>query len=161
MIAFFKSKNREIYAVHSIDNLTQTEIKKLSWIFSGSVHLNIKKIQKKYIGPRKTMITPWSTNAVEIVENMGVNSVLRIELFIPHNNSSKFDKMTSEIYDELNQEIFDINLKPDEIKQITDIADYNRTEGLALSPDEIEYLECLSKKINRNLTDSEVLVFHK
>ena len=159
MIAFFKSKNSEIYAVHSIDNLTQTEIKKLSWILSGSVHLNIKKIQENYIGPRKTMITPWSTNAVEIVENMGVNSVLRIELFIPHNNSSKFDKMTSEIYDELNQEIFDINLKPDEIKQITDIADYNRTEGLALSPDEIEYLEGLSKKINRNLTDSEVFGF--
>ena len=88
MIAFFKSKNSEIYAVHSIDNLTQVEIKKLSWIFSGSVHLNIKKIQEKYIGPRKTMITPWSTNAVEIVENMGVNNVLRIELFIPHNNLS-------------------------------------------------------------------------
>ena len=92
MLAFFKSKKSEIYAVLTTNKLKADEIKKLSWVFSDSDYLDTKKIQEKYVGPTKTMITPWSTNAVEIVENMGVNGVKRIELFVPYANCKDFDK---------------------------------------------------------------------
>ena len=42
---------------------------------------------------------------------------------------------------------------------IENIADYNNQEGLALNEDEIEYLNDLSKRLGRPLTDSEVFGF--
>jgi phosphoribosylformylglycinamidine synthase len=159
MIAFFKSKNSEIYAVHATNKLTESDIEKYSWVFSGAEYLNSKIIHEKFIGPRKTMVTPWSTNAVEIVQNMGICGVLRIEFFTSYKNDSVIDKMTSELYTELNQKIFDIDIKPEKIIDINDIYSYNQQEGLALSNDEIKYLEDLSKKIDRKLTDSEVFGF--
>jgi phosphoribosylformylglycinamidine synthase len=146
MIAFFKSKNSEIYAVHATNKLTESDIEKYSWVFSGAEYLNSKIIHEKFIGPRKTMVTPWSTNAVEIVQNMGICGVLRIEFFTSYKNDSVIDKMTSELYTELNQKIFDIDIKPEKIIDINDIYSYNQQEGLALSNDEIKYLEDLSKK---------------
>ena len=159
MIAFFKSKNSEIYAVHATNKLTELDIEKYSWVFSSAEYLDSKIIHGKFIGPRKTMVTPWSTNAVEIVQNMGICGVLRIEMFTLYNNDSVIDKMTSELYTELNQKIFDVDIKPEKIIDINDIYSYNQQEGLALSNDEIKYLEDLSKKIDRKLTDSEVFGF--
>jgi phosphoribosylformylglycinamidine synthase len=34
-----------------------------------------------FVGPRAAMITPWSTNAVEITQNMGIKDIIRIEEF--------------------------------------------------------------------------------
>ena len=42
---------------------------------------------------------------------------------------------------------------------IRDIASYNEQEGLALNENEIRYLQDLSRKIGRDLTDSEVFGF--
>ena len=89
MIAFFKSKNSEIYAVHATNKLTELDIEKYSWVFSGAEYLDSKIIHEKFIGPRKTMVTPWSTNAVEIVQNMGICGVLRIEMFTSYKNDSE------------------------------------------------------------------------
>ena len=50
------------------------------------------------------------------------------------------------------------NIKDDIIK-IKDIAQYNLKEGLALSDDEVKYLNDLSKTLGRLLTDSEVFGF--
>ena len=105
------------------------------------------------------MVTPWSTNAVEITQNMGIENIIRIEKFFPFNKNTDYDSMTSQLYKNLNQEIFKIDIKPDEIKEINNIKKYNEDEGLALSNDEVEYLENLSKKINRKLTDSSFWIF--
>ena len=105
------------------------------------------------------MVTPWSTNAVEITQNMGFSNITRIEKFKPFKEGLSFDKMTNQLYNELDQGIFKIDIKPESVKEIINIEDYNESEGLALSNDEIKYLENLSKKINRNLTDSEVFGF--
>ncbi|MGB4415967.1 MAG: phosphoribosylformylglycinamidine synthase, partial [Paludibacter sp.] len=115
--------------------------------------------------PRREMITPWSTNAVEITQNMGINGISRIEEFrmmppIPSvQGSLEYDPMLERIYTGLNQDIFTINKQPEPILYIDDIAAYNEKEGLALSSDEIEYLNDVSKKIGRRLTDSEVFGF--
>ena len=105
------------------------------------------------------MTTPWSTNAVEITQNMGISGIKRIEEFIFFNNKNSFDQMTNELYQKLDQNIFTVNIEPEDSIEIININEYNKKEGLALSDEEIVYLEKLSKKINRNLTDSEVFGF--
>ncbi|MDP5027954.1 MAG: phosphoribosylformylglycinamidine synthase, partial [Flavobacterium sp.] len=117
-----------------------------------------------FVGPRAAMVTPWSTNAVEITQNMGISSIIRIEEFekvaadlTPE--ASGFDPMLSQKYTELNQDIYTINIHPEPILDIEDIAAYNKSEGLALSPEEVEYLDNLSTKLGRKLTDSEIFAF--
>ncbi len=160
MVLFFKDKNELIYAVDSVEGLDSKNISKLEWLFVATYLKDCKVVPKKYLGPKKTMISPWSTNAVEITQNMGVNSLKRIEVFeLLKSNSKKFDPMLFEIYNQLDQEIFKNSIIPDPIIEIEDIASYNEKEGLALSKEEIIYLETLSKKIKRKLTDSEVFGF--
>ena len=67
--------------------------------------------------------------------------------------------MLQRLYNGLNQELFDINHQPEPVKEIEDISEYNKAEGLALSDEEVTYLENLSKKLNRKLTDGEVFGF--
>ena len=105
------------------------------------------------------MITPWSTNAVEITQNMDIDGISRIEMFVVKNPEEEFDPMLNEIYEGLDQTIFDIHISPEPINNITDIAAYNQTEGLALNKEEVAYLEDLSKRLGRSLTDSEVFGF--
>ena len=160
MVLFFKDKNELIYAVDSSEALDSKNISKLEWLFV-SRFLNYSKISsKKFLGPKKTMVSPWSTNAVEITQNMSINGILRIEFYTPILKSSqKFDPMLFEIYDGLNQDIFKNSINPDPLIEIDDIKSYNIKEGLALSKEEIDYLENLSIKIKRKLTDSEVFGF--
>ena len=160
MVLFFKDKNELIYAVDSPKDLDSKSISKLEWLFVGKYIDNNQISSKKFLGPKKTMITPWSTNAVEIAQNMAINGLLRIEVFKPFCESLKsFDPMLFELYDGLNQDIFKNNILPNPLLEIDDINDYNEKEGLALSIEEINYLESLSIKINRKLTDSEVFGF--
>ena len=92
------------------------------------------------------MTTPWSTNAVEITQNMGVSGIKRIEEFIFFNNKNSFDQMSNELYQKLDQNIFTVDIEPEDSVEIININEYNKKEGLALSDEEIVYLENLSKK---------------
>ena len=160
MVLFFKDKNELIYAVDSVEGLDSKNISKLEWLFVATYLKECKVVPKKYLGPKKTMISPWSTNAVEITQNMAVNGLKRIEVFeLLKSNSKKFDSMLFETYNQLDQEIFKNSIIPDPLIEIEDIASYNEKEGLALSKEEIIYLKTLSKKIKRKLTDSEVFGF--
>tara|TARA_B100001093_G_scaffold50869_1_gene43185 strand:+ start:3650 stop:7300 length:3651 start_codon:yes stop_codon:yes gene_type:complete len=160
MVLFFKDKNELIYAVDSLKVLDSKDISKLEWLFVGTFLKNTSVILKKFLGPKKTMVTPWSTNAVEITQNMGIEDLLRIEVYKPMNGQSeKFDPMLHEIYKELNQDIFKNFITPNPLLEINDITSFNKKEGLALSNEEIEYLKNLSSKLKRKLTDSEVFGF--
>ena len=164
MIHFFENETNTVFAVQSQKEFSAEDISKLNWLFGNS-----NKIDKSvlntigtdfFIGPRATMITPWSTNAVEITQNMGISGIIRIEEFLKVNSDfTDFDPMLSQKYKELNQEIFTINIQPEAILEIDDIASYNKSEGLALSQEEVDYLNKLSTKIGRKLTDSEVFGF--
>ncbi len=164
MISFFGNKTNTIFAVYSQQNLSTETISKLNWLFAGAHQIEKSVLNNLgtdfFIGPRATMITPWSTNAVEITQNMGISDIIRIEEFqLVKENFDDFDPMLSQKYVELNQDVFKIKTKPEPILEIDNIAYYNENEGLALSQDEVEYLENLSKKLNRKLTDSEVFGF--
>ena len=157
MIYFFK-KQKTVYAVQTTTKLEQENIKKLIWLFGNADLIGLQSIDKVFVGPRKEMITPWSTNAVEITQNMGVSGILRIEEYT-ETEDQKFDPMIQSLYLGLDQSIFDININPQPIFEIEDIAAYNQSEGLALSEEEVQYLVDLSKKLNRKLTDSEIFGF--
>ena len=159
MISFFTKDNNHVFAVESEGILSSEIIKKLEWLFSNSSYIHSKIIKSKYIGPRANMITPWSTNAVEITQNMGINGIKRIEEFFSYDDEYLYDIMTNELYQKLDQNIFSIEIQPEKSIEITNIEEYNKTEGLALSDEEVKYLEDLSRKINRKLTDSEVFGF--
>jgi len=159
MIYFFGNLSSSVYAVKSLKKLKESSLDKLIWLFSGKTLIIKKKIKGNFIGPRSTMVTPWSTNAVEMAQNMGVNEVKRIESFVSKSKGDKFDKMLLKEYSILDQNIFDVNIEPESIKHIDQISKYNKEEGLSLSVEEIKYLENLSIKIKRKLTDSEVFGF--
>ncbi len=159
MILFFKTSDR-VFGVDSTEMLDNKKTQALQWLFSGATLSYSEKIEGFFVGPRKEMITPWSTNAVEITQNMGICNILRIEeFFIVSGPEAKFDPMLQVLYKELNQEIFTINKQPEAVVLIDDVKTYNQQEGLALSEDEINYLVELSTRLGRKLTDSEVFGF--
>jgi phosphoribosylformylglycinamidine synthase len=157
MIHFFETSSKAIYAVQKASNLGVEDLSKLIWLFAGAKHISETSISGDYIGPRATMITPWSTNAVEITQNMGIDGIERIEQFTPRQGD--FDPMLLQPYNMLSQEIFDIIISPEPVIQIKDVQAYNVEEGLSLSTDEVAYLGNLSKQLGRPLTDSEVFGF--
>ncbi len=160
MISFFRSKANKIYAVGSAQPFQNGDIQKLIWLFGGGEHLSEKSLNGPFIGPRKEMITPWSTNAVEITQTMGISGIERIEEFEKvHDGSARYDRMLQLKYDELGQDLFTINHQPEPIREIDNIAAYNEKEGLALSKEEVDYLENVSKQLGRKLTDSEIFGF--
>jgi phosphoribosylformylglycinamidine synthase len=160
MIYFFQVPGNKIIAVETNTALDKQTSGKLEWLFGFASCLSEKEVDGYFVGPRKEMITPWSTNAVEITQNMGIEGLRRMEEFFAVNDrEASYDPMLQVLYDGLNQELFTIDRSPEPVLEITDIAAYNRQEGLALNPDEIEYLEGVSKRIGRKLTDSEVFGF--
>ena len=166
MIHFFGNETATVFAVQTQNELSAETISKLNWLFQSELVSDSQTNQPKsvladfFVGPRAAMITPWSTNAVEITQNMGIEGIIRIEEFEKVSSDfSDFDPMLFQKYNELHQDIFTINIQPEPILNIEDIATYNKQEGLALSDEEVDYLENLAVKLNRKLTDSEVFAF--
>lgn len=159
MIQFFQSSNKSVLAVETSHTFSKNDIEKLIWLFSGATPVEADVVKGRFVGPRREMITPWSTNAVEITQNMGLEGISRIEEYVPLSPEKGHDPMLQHVYDNLDQQLFTIDRKPDPIVYIDDIAAYNEQEGLALSADEVGYLNEVSKKLKRNLTDSEVFGF--
>ncbi len=160
MIHFFGNQSNTVFAVQTQNEISSEDINKLNWLFGNAHKIEKSVLSDFFVGPRAAMITPWSTNAVEITQNMGISGIIRIEEFekvaADFNN---FDPMLSQKYSELNQDIYTINIQPEPILDIEDIDAYNKSEGLALSPEEVDYLNNLSTKLGRKLTDSEIFAF--
>ncbi len=159
MVTFFGGLNNTIFAIQSTKDLTSSDIEKLAWLFGGAAQIDEPSVEGTFRGPRREMITPWSTNAVEITQNMGISGIIRIEEFIKIQPDHEVDPMLETLYPHLDQSIFTIEKQPDPVEFIKDISQYNQQEGLALSEDEIEYLEGVCEKLGRMLTDSEVFGF--
>ncbi|MFV8464907.1 phosphoribosylformylglycinamidine synthase [Flavobacterium sp. LB1P62] len=160
MIHFFENQSKTVFAVQTQNEISAQDISKLNWLFANSYKIEKSVLTDFFVGPRATMITPWSTNAVEITQNMGISGIIRIEEFHKATaDFSDFDPMLSQKYAELNQDIFTINVLPEAILDIDDIAAYNKKEGLSLSPEEVDYLDTLALKLGRKLTDSEIFGF--
>jgi len=160
MILFFEHRSGNVIAAGTTKELKKEDIDKLVWLFDEAQLIHKTALEGTFIGPRKEMITPWSTNAVEITQNMGISGIARIEeLFSVRTDNPGYDPMLQALYMNPGQDIFTIDRVPEEIIRIQDIRAYNEKEGLALSDDEIGYLEELARSLKRPLTDSEVFGF--
>jgi phosphoribosylformylglycinamidine synthase len=103
----------------------------LNWLFANAHKIEKSVLADFFVGPRAAMVTPWSTNAVEITQNMGISGIIRIEEFQKVNaDFSDFDPMLFQKYSSLQQDIFTINIQPEPILEIDDIASYNRVHEL-------------------------------
>jgi len=160
MVNFFAKDDGVFFAVESTIVPSPQDISKLQWLFDKAEYLNKEKVPGFFVGPRIEMVTPWSTNAVEITQNMGIADITRIEeFFVVESDHARFDPMLQMLYKGLDQHLFKISKKPEAVYHIESIAEYNKKEGLALSDQEVEYLESLSRKLGRKLSDSEVFGF--
>ena len=160
MIYFFRTPSQNIIATASDHPLSNEEISKLTWLYGEATHIDAETLEGYYVGPRREMVTPWSTNAVEITQNMNMNGIQRIEEYFPvADEDADYDPMLQRMYKGLDQEIFTVKHQPEPIKQVEDLEEYNEQEGLALSPEEIDYLHQIEKQLGRPLTDSEVFGF--
>lgn len=160
MILFFRTPGQSVIATQCNKDMPVEDINKLCWLYGNATVEKEENLQGWFIGPRREMITPWSTNAVEITQNMGVEGIRRIEEYFPvKDENAEHDPMLQRMYHGLNQQIFDVNIKPQPIIYIDDIETYNEQEGLALSPEEIEYLKKVETNLGRKLTDSEIFGF--
>ena len=160
MILFFQAPAGNLIAVDAKESISDQDIQKLVWLFDGATQIDSEIVEGWFVGPRKEMLTPWSTNAVEITQNMGISGIARIEEYIQvENEKAGFDPMLQHLYNNLDQTIFTIERKPEDIVNIEDIKSYNEQEGLALSAAEVEYLESVAELLERPLTDSEVFGF--
>ena len=185
-IFFFRTPEQNVIATQADHQLTPEEIDKLCWLYGGATLIEEQQLTGTFVGPRREMITPWSTNAVEITQNMAIQGITRIEEYWPLSDSPRggeeslsskkangnealpptggageglYDPMLQRLYEGLDQDIFTVDIKPAPILHIENLEEYNEQEGLALSPEEIEYLHDVERQLGRQLTDSEVFGF--
>ena len=160
MILFFRTPQQSVIATQTNHQLSEEEVKELCWLYGNATPENQDAISGWFVGPRREMITPWSTNAVEITQNMNLCGITRIEEYFPvDNEEAEHDPMLQRMYNGLDQDIFTVNIQPAPIEYISDLETYNEQEGLALSPAEIDYLHGVEQQLGRQLTDSEVFGF--
>ncbi|MBO5824127.1 MAG: phosphoribosylformylglycinamidine synthase, partial [Prevotella sp.] len=160
MILFFSTQQKSIIATEVDHQLTQDEINELCWLYGNAELVEGETMSGWFVGPRREMITPWSTNAVEITQNMSLKGISRIEEYFPvASEDADHDPMLQRMYNGLDQKIFTINLQPEPIKYVDNLEEYNEQEGLALSPEEIAYLHKIEEQNGRPLTDSEIFGF--
>jgi phosphoribosylformylglycinamidine synthase len=149
-----------VIAVENDHTPDQREAEELSWLFGEAKPESEENLKGYFVGPRREMITPWSTNAVEITQNMGLKGIARIEEYFPvADENADHDPMLQRMYKGLDQQVFTTNRKPEPIVHIDDLEAYNEREGLALSKEEMDYLKQVEKDCGRPLTDSEVFGF--
>ena len=160
MILFFQTTQKSVIATQVDHQLNEQEIKELCWLYGEAALINSETMDGFFVGPRREMITPWSTNAVEITQNMGIKGIQRIEEYFPvDSKDAEHDPMLQRMYTGLNQNVFTVNIQPEPIKHVANLEEYNEQEGLALSPEEIEYLHKVEQQLGRPLTDSEIFGF--
>ncbi len=159
MIRFFGTPQGVVFAVQATESIAASDIPKLSWLFGNQPLLEGEQVAGPFVGPRAAMVSPWSTNAVEITQNMGITGIQRIERYAPLSSDTDFDPMLNQQFEQLGQALFTIAIQPEPVRPIDDIAAYNTAEGLALSEEEVTYLNEVAERIGRQLTDSEVFGF--
>ena len=160
MILFFQTPQNSVIATEVDHQLSQEETQELCWLYGDAQLVEGERMQGFFVGPRREMITPWSTNAVEITQNMSLRGISRIEEYFPvASKDADHDPMLQRMYEGLDQSIFTVNIEPQPIKRVENLEEYNEQEGLALSPEEMEYLHKIEQANGRPLTDSEIFGF--
>ncbi len=145
----------------------------------------VKASQRLLVVPRLGTISPWSTKATDIAQHCGLSGIERIERGVVYYLSTQNEKplgkkelalVLPQLHDRMTETVMtDISAaaekifrhgKPQPIASVDilkggfkALEEANREMGLALSADEIEYLVDNFKKLKRNPTDVELMMF--
>lgn len=161
-VTYYQGSDGLVYAVRHTQPIEGADAAALSWLFGDAKEVPVDTLTGYYVGPRAEMVTPWSTTAVEITQNMDLGYRLgidRIEFYTPATADTPFDRMLLRKYEGLGTNIFRGADSPEQVIEVQDIRSYNEAEGLALSEEEVAYLEEVAKELGRPLTDSELFGF--
>ena len=157
------------YFVQTERELAAAERKVLERLLDdGTAMLEGARGTSLLVVPRLGTLSPWSSKATDIAHNCGLTAVRRIErgtvFFVgsdkPAIAALLHDRMTQTVlrsFDEA-QKLFE-HVPPRPLQTVRDIRQANRALGLALSEDEIEYLESAFRKLGREPTDAELTMF--
>src|SRR5260370_22027278 len=115
-------------------------------------------------------ICPWSSKGTDIAKNCGLAAVRRIERGSAFTIDSTrpgiagllHDRMTETVlssFDDAAQLFEHVPPRPLERVPVTQLKEANARLGLALSADEIEYLERAYRAMGRDPTDAELTMF--
>jgi phosphoribosylformylglycinamidine synthase len=122
MIQFFKTPGGSVIATECDHTLTDDNLKALCWLFGEATVETNETLEGYFIGPRREMVTPWSTNAVEITQNMNIQGIRRIEEYFPvESEDADYDPMLQRLYRGLSQDIFTVDIQPAPIRFIDDL----------------------------------------
>ena len=127
---------------------------------AGTLHLVV---------PRPGTISPWSSKATDIARNCGLARVRRIERGIAYHVDTRadiapllHDRMTQTVLRSFEEaaRLFE-HVAPRALStiRISSLKTANQQLGLALSGDEIEYLEKAYRELGRDPTDAELTMF--
>ena len=102
MILFFKTPSENLIATEIDHKPSALEVEKLCWLYDNATLIEGDTVSGFFVGPRREMITPWSTNAVEITQNMSLKGISRIEEYFPVDSmDAEHDEMLQRMYDGL------------------------------------------------------------
>ena len=134
-----------------------------------------------FVTPRKGTISPWSSKATDIFHNCDLRHILRIERGLHfritcEKNSilgvealglallALHDRMTEAVYEDVSD--FFKHFEPTPLRTVPLMAEgpesfkrANADWGLAMSPEEIDYLIAAYQKMERDPTDAELVMF--
>jgi phosphoribosylformylglycinamidine synthase len=140
-------------------------------------------MQRILVVPRLGTISPWSTKASDIAQHCGLTDVQRIErgvmYYLKKDNGKALDRLEQAtilplLHDRMTESVLEFESAEKIFRHgtpqalaIVDVVkggsealvQANREMGLALSEDEIEYLVENFKKLKRNPTDVELMMF--
>ena len=98
-ISFFRTPDKSVIATEADHKLSAEEVEKLCWLYGGANVEKAESLEGYFVGPRREMVTPWSTNAVEITQNMNLKGITRIEEYFPvKDENADHDPMLQRMY---------------------------------------------------------------
>ncbi len=169
-------KSNELYFILSPKPLNDKTIQKLELLLSGSliktININSNNV---IITPRFGTISAWSSKATEIAYRCGLNDISRIEKSIYYQANVNLNNITNTLHDRMTESIVTDKKQLEQLFLNNDGTTYteidilthgktileeaNQKMGLALSSDEVDYLFDNYTKINKNITDVELMMF--
>ncbi len=176
---------RFVHFVHTSEPLTPEEETKLQEILKyGDEALFVNTESKFLVIPRLGTVSPWASKATDIIRNCGLTKVLRVERGTVYEltflsdyklTDKERDFVISNIHDRMTESVVSPDIDASEVFKeaagkamisvdiLKDGAEAlkkaNVELGLALSPDEIDYLIDAFGKLGRNPTDVELMMF--
>lgn len=174
---------RFVHFVHASRELTKAEEERLASLLTyGDAAEDVRADLAFMVVPRLGTISPWASKATDIVKNCGIEGVLRVERGTVYSLALKaplteeeaaqaagvlHDRMTESVVarDFPAENLFvELEGRPMATVALVEegrpaLARANVEMGLALSPDEIDYLTDAFTKIGRNPTDVELMMF--